>query len=104
MSVASVRPISRDRIRITPAPGYEVVVFRQADGSAEAAVLDRQYTETTRLKIAAPPPGQKLGIERGVDGGFELVYYPENRGIFVCCENDIDCQRPCPSHPWSNIK
>jgi len=82
MSVASVRPVSRDRIRITAETGYELVMFRHHDGGAECVVLDRHFSETTRLKIEPPPAGQKLGIERGVDGGFELVYYPENRNVF----------------------
>jgi hypothetical protein len=40
-------------------------------------------------------------IEAYIAAGYKLIIAPANTvsSIFVCCENDATCERPCRSHP-----
>ena len=76
MPHATVKPLGRNHIRIIPEPGYEVVVFKNADGSAEAVVLDRNFTEATRLRIEKPREGQTLIVSRHSFGVWGVQYDP----------------------------
>lgn len=75
MPSATVRPISRDRYMIVPAPGITIVVFRNHDGSADAMVMNKDRTETTRLRIEPPEAGRELAIVRNEDGAIEVIYH-----------------------------
>ena len=76
---ATVRHISKDHVRITPAPGWSVVLFNvsTAGAVAEAVVTSDDGSETIRLGVAAPKVGQYMNVKVGVEGnerGVDIVY------------------------------
>lgn len=78
-SPATVRHISKDHIRITPAAGWSIVLFNvSAPGAvAEAVVTSDDGSETIRLGIAPPKVGQYMNVRVGVEGnerGIDIVY------------------------------
>lgn len=72
-STAVVKPVTKDRIVIALSPGYAAVSFKLADGGAEVVILDKNATETTRLRVAPPEPGHVLNIIT-ISEGVEIVY------------------------------
>lgn len=62
------------RIITVSNPGYEVVLFFNADGSAEALVTQPgQARAPISVRIAAPEPGRRIVVERKGDE-FEVLY------------------------------
>lgn len=46
-------------------PGYEVVLFFDRDGGAEAVITQAgQSKQPTRVRIAPPAPGRRIVVER----------------------------------------
>ena len=77
MSVATVKHLSKDRVRITPAAGWSVVIFNITTLGAEAVVVADDGSETIRLRVAPPEPGRFMNVEIGVAGnerGVDIVY------------------------------
>lgn len=101
MTNATVKPIGRDHIRIAPEPGYEVVVFKCSDGSAEAIVLDRNFTEATRLRIEKPRDGQTLIVLRHPFGAWEVQYDPPTPmpRLAPLAQSEAALCRVCGIHP-----
>ena len=62
MSVAVVKPVSKDLIEIALSPGYSALWFNLPSGGAEIVILDRNATETTRLAVAPPDKDYVLEI------------------------------------------
>jgi hypothetical protein len=69
-----VQPLTKDRIVISLSPGYRAVWFKLASGGAELVVLDNHATETTRLQVAPPEPGQSLRITTPDPNIVEILY------------------------------
>lgn len=63
MSIATVRHITRDHVRITPAAGYSVVVFKTIGRDLDAIVAADDGGETIRLRIEAPGSNKLMSIE-----------------------------------------
>lgn len=75
MSIASVRHLTKDHIRITPAAGYSVTVFNVHNGKIEAIVSADDGSETIRLLIEAPAPGKAVALE--VEGTVVDIIYKD---------------------------
>lgn len=78
-SPATVRHISKDHVRITPAAGWSVMLFNVSTTGAiaEAVVIADDGSETIRLGIAPPKVGQYMNVKVGVEGnerGIDIVY------------------------------
>lgn len=76
-SPATVRYLSKNHIRITPAPGWQVVIFDASSVGVEAVVTADDGTETICLGIAPPTVDQKMSILIGVPGndrGVDVLY------------------------------
>ena len=73
MSVAVVKPVSKDLIEIAPSPGYRALWFKLTNGGAEIVILDKNVTETTRLAVSPPDKGYVLEIKM-LDERVEIVY------------------------------
>lgn len=74
-AIASVRdkPVERvTRIITVTEPGYDVALFMNEDGGAEA-VITRPGLAPTGINIAPPAPGRRIVIER-VGPRFQVVY------------------------------
>lgn len=72
--IATVQHISRDRVHIKPAKGFEVAIFTMPGGEIEALVTALDGSESARLKVEAPPPGRKARIKDNDDGSFDVIY------------------------------
>ena len=73
MSVAVVKPVSKDLIEIALSPGYRALWFNLPNGGAEIVILDKNVTETTRLAVSPPDKGYVLEIKM-LDERVEIVY------------------------------
>lgn len=62
----------RTRIISVTEPGYDVALFFNEDGGAEA-VISRPGMKPTGVNIAPPGPGRQIGVERTGEK-FEVVY------------------------------
>lgn len=60
------------RIISVTEPGYDVVLFFNEDGGAEA-VITRPGLQPTGVNIAPPGPGRRIVVER-IGSKFEIVY------------------------------
>lgn len=60
------------RIISVTEPGYEVALFLNGDGSAEA-VISRPGDKPISVSIAAPDQGRRIVVERRGDT-FEVLY------------------------------
>ena len=77
MSVATVKHLSKDHVRITPAFGWSVVIFNVTTAGAEAVVVADDGSETIRLRIAPPETGRFMNIKVGHaenERGVDIVY------------------------------
>ncbi len=71
MSIVNVRHIDKNTVRIDPEVGYNVTVFNKGDG---IDVMVSDGTDTVRIKLVAPEPGQEVMI-RSCDGyALEVLY------------------------------
>lgn len=77
----TVRHISRDRVTITPAAGFSVVVFNLAEGNVEAVVAADDGSETIRLLVAGPGPDQTMSIANAEGGVVDIVYEPTSKEV-----------------------
>jgi hypothetical protein len=68
-----VTQIGGDLIRIRCKDGYEISVMVAPTGT-DAFVTSLDGTETIRLRIEGPRPGQRVSVVRHEDGTVDLVY------------------------------
>lgn len=74
MSIAIVKHLTKDHVRITPAAGYSVVVFNVSGSDVEAVVAADDGSETIRLTVAAPGSGRTLAITTKDGNVVDLIY------------------------------
>lgn len=68
-----VTQIGGDLIRIRCIKGYEISIMAGPAGT-DAFITAEDGTETIRLQIEGPRPGQKLAVVRHEDGTVDVVY------------------------------
>lgn len=72
-TIADTVRLSRQIITVTE-PGYDVALFFNADGGAEA-VISRPNDKPTNVNIAPPETGRRIVVER--KGGVLAVMYKD---------------------------
>lgn len=73
VSAATVRHLSKDFVRITPGPGWSVVLFN-CGSRIEAMVTSHDGNETIRLGLAPPRAGQAVNVKITEDRGADVSY------------------------------
>jgi hypothetical protein len=58
-------------------PRCKVSVFMKPDGSAQAVVMSNNLRSAV-MEIPAPPPGERIVVNRMTDGCVEVVYEQED--------------------------
>lgn len=74
MSIATVKHITKDHVRISPSPGYSVTLFTPHNGQIEACVTADDGSETIRLRVDAPAPGRMIGYTVGEHREVDIKY------------------------------
>lgn len=69
------KPVARlpTRIITVTEPGYDVALFFNEDGGAEAVISRPDDQQPTGVNIAPPTPGRRIVVERS-GNKFEVVY------------------------------
>ena len=72
----TVRHITKDRVVITPARGYSVVLFTigKGGGDIEALVVSDDGSDTIRLLVAGPADSQTMSLKSDEFGVVEIIY------------------------------
>lgn len=65
--------VGPDVLRIRAPTGYEVSVIVNKDG-ADALVSALDGTETIRMRLQGPKPGQRITVARNDDDSVDVVY------------------------------
>lgn len=72
-AVTSIRVLRHNVVRVTPAPGDEVMIWVSEHG-ADICVATNDGMEGHRVKLEGPKMGQKITVVRHEDGSYDVEY------------------------------